>query len=141
MSDQAADDLEVLHPERMLTLGGETIEVREFSFLQEMDALPIAQPIIRDLAKAFGGEESPGFSDVEQIFYRNREGFVRLLELATCKSTEWMEKLAGGEAQMLAMTFWSVNRRFFISRVVARTIEASPDLAKALSISETSTPP
>jgi len=141
MADDKASDLEILHPERMLTLGGESIEVREFSFLQEMDALPIARPIIRDLTKAFGSDESPGFSAVEEIFYIHREAFLHLLELSTGKTIEWMSDLSGDEAQLLSMTFWSVNKRFFISRVVTRTIEQHPELAKKLSKSETSTAP
>ena len=141
MAKQTENESAILFPDQTITLGGEKITVREFYFLQEMEALPLAMPIINDLARVFGGDDDPGFTVIEQIFYQYQEAFVSLLSMATGKPAEWIKQLKADEGQLLGMTFWSVNRRFFISRVVTKAIEQDRPLAEKLSAPAISTPP
>ena len=126
------DENEILFPDRELTLAGESVTITEFTFLQEQKAVPLAQPIIQAISDAFTGDKEPGFSDIENIFFSWGEAFNQLVCMSVNKPVEWLEKLTGQEGQLLAMTFWSVNRRFFISRVVTRTMENTPGMAEKL---------
>ncbi len=134
------EEAEILHPERTLALGGKQVTVRELTFAQEMQALPVAEPIIKGLAELFSGDEEPGFSDLEAVFYTHSDAFLALVAMATGEPESWISGLSGAEGQVLALTFWSVNRRFFISRVVVKSLEREPGLAESLSRSVTSTP-
>ena len=141
MAKQTENESAILFPDQTITLGGEKITVREFYFLQEMEALPLAMPIINDLARVFGGDDDPGFTVIEQIFYQYQEAFFSLLSMATGKPAEWIKQLKADEGPVLGMTFWSGNRRFFISRVVTKAIEQDRQLAEKLSAPAISTPP
>lgn len=119
-SDEA-NEIEVLHPDRELVIGGEKIEVREFRFLEGLDAEVIAQPLLNGLADLLGGESRRtfGYSAMAKLFAQHKDEFVQLVGMATGKPPEWFGSLGDADGQRLAMTFWTVNRGFFTRRVVA----------------------
>ena len=48
----------------------------------------------------------------------NGEAITRLIALSIGKTPEWVKALPGEAGETLALTWWGVNRRFFIRRLV-----------------------
>ncbi|MFA7666458.1 MAG: DUF6631 family protein [Burkholderiaceae bacterium] len=130
MNEQAesqANDLDVLLPDRELAVGGDTVTVREFTFLQGLQAEALVRPMIQDLQALFGAEddgadEALEFASMAEIFGRHAEAFLTLIATSCGKSREWVAGLSDHDGQILAMTFWSVNARFFTRRLVVRQL-------------------
>jgi hypothetical protein len=51
-------DMEVLHPERVLVLGGESVMVREYGNV-EWPALPVAEPLVAAITAYWLANRSP----------------------------------------------------------------------------------
>lgn len=118
------NDLDVLLPDRDITLRGEPVTVREFSFVQGLKAEPLVRPMINDLQTLFAAEagEDVEFSRLAEIFGRHADAFLRLVSLCVDRPVEWIEQLSDEDGQLLTMTFWTVNARFFTRRLVMREL-------------------
>lgn len=130
--DKKNNEGDILFPERTLTLNGEKVEVREFTFREEMQAIMVAEEIIADLANLYKSEKEPSFQKIEKLFATHEAAFFELVSLSTGKSVEWLQALPGREGHVLLMTFWSVNSHFFIQRVVMETLATMPTLAEKI---------
>lgn len=121
-TDKQAEELDILAGLRTVTIQGEAIEVREFSFTQEMQVLPLSAPIIREMAEVFTQEAAPDELAIDAVFARHAEALYQLLAVSIDRPVDWIKTLPGQDGSALLMTFWSVNRHFFIRRVTARYI-------------------
>jgi hypothetical protein len=116
---QAQEEAEILFPDADIVIGGETITVREFGFIEAMKVEPIAWPIIEALADIGTDWESVDFRQVMVVFADNTEAFVQLIAASTGKSREWVTKLNDRDGSAIANTFWRVNQGFFVRRLLA----------------------
>ena len=140
--DKNQEELIILEGQQVITVGKKKVTVSEFTFVQEFEALPIAQPIIAGLGDAIGESEPAGYQKLEALFYRHHAALVTLIALATGEPEGWIMTLKGVEGSLLTMAFWGVNKDFFISRVVVQTLEGNPEMAASLAqASAKSTPP
>lgn len=128
----AQSEIEILIGKRTVEVGGEQIEVREFTFEQEFEALPVAGPIIHALADLFSGEDEPDELALELVFAQHREAFYRLLSISTGREPAWLRALPGRDGRLLYLTFWAVNQHFFIQRVANRYLAARVELRERL---------
>jgi len=126
---------------RELRIAGETVEVREFTFAQELRALQIGEGVIHALSALYSESDEPPFSAIERIFAEHAEALFELLSISTGKDTKWIEALPGREGYLLYLTFWSVNSHFFVDRVVSEQLQRIGDLNTIASVSESSLPP
>lgn len=112
--------METLLPDRTLTLGGEEVTVREFRFGESFRVIPLARPILADLA-ALRGSDSAGddLGVFEDLLARHWEATLELMAIAADRPREWIEALPDQDGQLLAWTFWAVNGPFFMRRLVA----------------------
>ena len=53
--------MEVLHPERVLVLGGESVMVREYGNVEWLRALPVAEPLVAAITALLAGEQEPSY--------------------------------------------------------------------------------
>jgi hypothetical protein len=115
--------LDILEPGRVIEVGGERLVVREFGFVEQLRAAPIAAPIVVDLARVFDGDESrePSMAELEAVFGTHYQAFLELLALATGKDLAWLQGLKR-DAYPLLMAFWSVNSGFFVERLAAEVM-------------------
>lgn len=121
------NDLDVLLPDRDIEIGGEQVTVREFSFVQGLKAEPLVRPMVADLQALFAedADEVVEFSRLAEVFGRHAEAFLGLIALSCGRPSDWLERLSDGDGQLLAMTFWTVNSRFFTRRLVTRALTAA----------------
>lgn len=121
---EAEQEAEILFPERRVTVGGETVTVREFTFLEEMRLAVLAEPLLerlRDLS--FDGERRLDGSALEKAFVEHEAVFVELLAAAVDKPAEWVRGLPREGGAALMNTFWSVNHAFFTERMMALQLD------------------
>lgn len=116
----SVNEAEVLFPEQQVSVNGETITLREFSMMEEIRLSVKAAPIIEALRKAsFEKDTDISQADLEKVFAENELVFKELLATACDQSVEWVEEVGGGrEGAALFFTFWSVNRSFFLDRMM-----------------------
>ncbi|SIQ30950.1 DUF6631 family protein [Marinobacterium stanieri] len=115
------DDLEVLNPERELTIQGEVITVREYGFVEGLKIRPIAQPFIESLNQVF----KAGDLSTEAVLMAVGEHVDAVLQLVAISADvelEWVHQLGDSDGQNLLMTWWGVNGPFFVRALQTRAI-------------------
>ncbi|MDR2259547.1 MAG: hypothetical protein LBE06_01150 [Azoarcus sp.] len=124
-----ADDLDILAPEREITVGGETVTVREYSFGAQLKhgalLAALAGALRPALSPAAGGARQAG--DLLDALAAHADEVVAAIALSVDRPPEWVASLSGEEGEALALTWWSVNMGFFVRRLVTY-----PALAAAL---------
>ncbi|MBS0599536.1 MAG: hypothetical protein JSR92_19940 [Proteobacteria bacterium] len=134
-SADGRDDLNILHPERIIRVAGREVTVREYGFMQGLRIAAAAAPIIAELADA--AERSLDVELVLATLAAHPAELVALIAAATDLTPAQIEALPDDEGQLLLLTWWAVNAPFFVRRVVMRV---APRLAAAPSAGATSSP-
>lgn len=115
--EQDATDLEILHPERDLQIGGKTVTVREIGFVEGMRIAGQVAPIIETMATF---DDTPSLDAVSALVGEHTETFLDLMARCTDEPREWIESLGDADGQALLLCFWTVNANFFIRRLVVQ---------------------
>lgn len=116
MSD-TTNDLDVLFPDETLTIAGESVEVREFRYLQGLQVLPQARPILSGLSTLLD-EQALDPMAIEMLVAEHQDAWCGLMSVSTGKPVEWIQALSDRDGMTLAMAFWRVNSSFFMRRLV-----------------------
>lgn len=109
-------DLEVLHPERELTLGGETVVMREYGNVEWLRMLPVAEPLVARIAAALSAEELPTYEQALCAIAEHVDQLLPLIVRAVDRDVAWFEGLQAGEVELLIMAWWGSNGHFFVER-------------------------
>lgn len=116
------NNLEVLMPNREITLAGETITVREYSF---KDALTIGNEIDQFVALIVAEMNSTNKLSIEQadlIIINNLELVHSLISTSIQKPVTWIEALSYENGLQLLDWWWVVNSVFFMNAVTRKII-------------------
>lgn len=126
MADNADNDVAVLFPDQDMEVqtanGPESITVREFRFGQTGKVIPLARPIIDELAN-LGDPDGEVVDVFESIILKHWHACINLMAISIDRPLEWFDKLPDIEGQRVALTFWGVNAPFFTRRLISQ-IEA-----------------
>lgn len=118
-----ASELDILYPERVLTLAGETVTVQELSFAQtlrlEASMAPLIQAFI-DLPVDGDGEQVT--AQLWTLFGEHAQAWIGFVATACGLPREWVEQLSDADGRALSMAVWSVNAAFFTRRVISGMI-------------------
>ncbi|MCL2344956.1 MAG: hypothetical protein FWC58_03770 [Desulfobulbus sp.] len=133
------DDLDILHPDAEMVVGGETIMVRALTFGQQ---LRLGRELrgLTDAIKA-AHDEDRGVIGFMDAFSENGEGILKLLEAATGKPGDWIESLDDKQGEDLLALFWSVNQDFFVRRLAVYPALEKAARASMPSAGAASSPP
>lgn len=116
------NNLAVLMPNREITLAGETITVREYSF---KDALTIGNEIDQFVALIVAEMNSTNTLSIEQadlIIINNLELVYSLISTSIQKPITWIEALSYENGLQLLDWWWVVNSGFFMNAVTRKII-------------------
>ena len=131
-ADREPSDMEVLHPERVLELGGDQVTVREYSNLEWLRALPVAEPLVAAIAAMLVGEQEPGYEVALGAIAKHSDGLVPLIAQSVDRDLAWLDALHPTEFETVLMTWWAVNGHFFVRRASNRqAIEQASAAMKA----------
>lgn len=141
-SKDADTDLEVLHPDRDITINGESITVREYGFVEGLRLRSLMQPLRDSLHKLMVGGV-PALDQVIEVIAEHHETVLQLMAASIDRDVEWFDKLKPEEGDYLLLIWWTVCGPFFMRSVQNRLIADKVKAARiaASSAGETSTPP
>ena len=120
-----ADDVEILFPDLDVALrdpdtGAEvTLTVREYRFLEGLQAQREARDLIASLAAVYDGE---GFDTdrVMDALTDHADAWIGLVARATGRDPAWIGRLSEPDGDRLSEAMWRANRSFFVRRILAR---------------------
>ncbi|UQY32654.1 hypothetical protein K8U54_12960 [Pseudomonas fulva] len=130
-ADAGANDLEVLHPDRPVTIAGREVVVREYGFIEGQRLLPMLKPFLDDLKTLLVNDEPLRIGDVQTFLGCHIDAITEAVAIAADVDQEWMASLNQDEGQTLLMIWWSVNGPFYVRSAHGR-IQADQAVAKAV---------
>ena len=119
---EESNDLATLMPNREITLAGEIITVREYSF---KDALTIGREIDRFAALIVNEMNDTNKITIEQadiLIMNNLELVYSLISTSIQKPVTWIEALSYENGLQLLDWWWVVNSGFFMNAVTRKII-------------------
>ncbi len=140
-----AAELEILFPDVEITVRdpdtGHPVDltVREFRFLEGLEARSIARPIIEALADVVGSSTDLEFALVDAALAENAEAWIALVSRACGMKPEWIARMRDVDGDALAEAMWSANRDFLLRRVVTE-VAARREKANRSGSGSSSTP-
>ncbi|MCO1336803.1 hypothetical protein MO867_20970 [Microbulbifer sp. OS29] len=143
VSAESQDDLEILHPERTLTIAGEKITVREYGFVEGLRLRPLAAPFLKALHQVMGSGATLSLEAVLDIIAEHHEIILQLMAVAIDCDENWLHGLNDPDGNLLLMTWWAVTGPFFLRSVQQRRIAelVASRAQKPVPAGEISTPP
>lgn len=126
----ADDDLDILHPQRTITVGGREVCVREYGMVEGLRLRPLHAPLVVALTEASASGTAGDYESVLDVLAEHADALVALIAAAADVDADFVRGLRGADADLLVLTWWSVNRDFFslavVRRLAARRV-AAPD--------------
>lgn len=132
------DSLEVLFPDRRLTVGGEDLVVRELTFEEQLTH----HAALKAIAEAFLQVPREHLEGVEgatialDVLTEHWKLVLPLIAVSCGKADDWVRSLRPSDGESLMLVWWAANQGFFVRRlwrpiVVAqalqqRGVESSP---------------
>ena len=120
--NEESNDLAVLMPNREITLAGETITVREYSF---KDALTIGREIdqfVELIVNEMNGTNKITINQADAIIFNNLELVYSLISTSIQKPISFIEALSYENGLQLLDWWWVVNSGFFMNAVTRKII-------------------
>jgi len=82
----------------------------------------MAQPLLKDMGELFAGmaegSDPVDLAAINALFCKDPALIVELIALSTGEQKDWIEGLSDEDGQLLMMTWWRVNKDFFVRRLV-----------------------
>lgn len=114
----ADQEIDILHPDREMTLSGEAVTVREYGFVEGLKLQQRARAMIEALGELLAQGE-PSLMDLQSVFSADEHLLTSMLAQAIDRPPEFVAGLSDRQGQDLLMTWWAVNADFFVKRLVA----------------------
>ena len=136
----AAEELEVLFPDRALTVrdpdtgAAAALTVREFRFREGLEAQAAGAQLIAALAAlvpAAPGAPGPGPAEIDAALGAHADIWLDSVARACGRPAAWLARLGDADARAVSEAMWSANGGFFARRAAAaaaaaRTSAAAP---------------
>lgn len=142
-TSQPASDLEILFPDREVTIAGKTFMMRELRFAQQLQYQPLLQPINKQFDQIKLDEQpiEDSANNVLDILTLEYESVIQLMAICSGQSVQWIKSLPSSEGEELILFWWATNSRFFIRRQIRKAqLKMQMNLAVKTTGAESSTP-
>ncbi|GHU34230.1 hypothetical protein AGMMS50256_27560 [Betaproteobacteria bacterium] len=116
-SSPAADDLSVLLPEHEIVIGGESVTVRELNFGEQLKYGPVLAAFTHAIKPAFDVPVEEGWTLILDALAVHHEQLIALVALCCGRDRAFIDALTGEDGETLLLTWWMVNKDFFIRRL------------------------
>lgn len=108
------DDLEVLHPERQVSIAGRELVMREYGFVEGLKLRPLYAPLIETLKPVLAEAELPDLEQILDLLAEHAERLPQLMATACDQPLEWVTSLGHEAGHNLMLVWWGVNGPFFV---------------------------
>lgn len=116
---KAAQEVDVLHPEREVAVAGRVLVVREYGFREGMRIRSGAKPFFDALyARCAEGSAAPRFEDIEDVALEHADLVVWMIAQAADAEPAWVAGLDDADGARLMDIWWMANAGFFIRRLL-----------------------
>lgn len=122
------DDLQILHPERLATIAGRQVVVREYGFVEGLRLQGQFLPFADDLYACMKDTRSAELNEIIELIGRHADLVTELIAISADVEVDWVRRLNDTDGSNLLFLWWAVNAPFFVRRVFGRL---SADLALA----------
>ena len=122
----ADNSLAILYPNQTLTLGGEQIELKEYTLKQQLQYRARFMPFIGTLRANLSEAQAHGEFDLDALLgcvAEHYDDVLFLVALSCGKSEDWVGNLSGEDAEGLLTVWWAVNSDFFTRQAVSPLLE------------------
>ncbi len=130
-AEQAAEDLTVMFPDSSIEIAGQTIMVTEYPFMQWLQLKPLHQEFLDELAELVGhSEEGIVIDDLMEFFENQFQHVQALISASIDRPAEFFSPLKSDDVDTLILTWWSVNKHFFlrsVQRILRKQNKVLPD--------------
>lgn len=120
----AENDLDVLHPERQLRLftpqGQRLVTVREYAHIEWLRLLPRAEPMVAAIAAVLATGREPTYEEALAVLAQHIDALAPLVMQAADLPEADFNALPPDDGELLLMTWWGCNGRFFVRRALNR---------------------
>ena len=141
------NELEILNPEREVTLGGKVYTIREYSHLEWLKLLVKVEALVEMIAQRFQNNSiaDMSFNDILNVIGEHIEQLLPTVLQSAGMTIEEFNALRLDEVEALLLVWWGVNHHFFLQRARAKleflVAEQALRQKVALSTLAKSTPP
>lgn len=101
-----------------MTVGGEAVEVREFRYLEGLQAAGLARPVLAGLRELIEAEGEIQLEALDALIGAHADTWLTLIGMSTGRDLEWLAALSDQDGLALSLAFWRVNGPFFTRRLV-----------------------
>lgn len=126
MENQATSELDILYPNRDITVGGETVTVKEYTLIQQMQHNAKLAAFIATLRNQLASVDKPEnarWDEIMQALADNYEAIIELVAVSINKPVEFVANLNAQEGEDLMLLWWAVNSNFFTRKAVQPLVE------------------
>ncbi|MGE4459101.1 MAG: DUF6631 family protein [Stenotrophomonas sp.] len=133
----------VLNPDISLSINGERVTVREYSFFEAMDVVYADRGFLDDCVVILAAPGQDPWEAVRALVGRHRTFLVSAIATSCDREIAWVIGLPPKEQDRLFSTWWAVNGHFFLQEaaVVLRSRNAAASRSTGTSSSATSPAP
>lgn len=141
-AQKAADELRELHPALTLSLGGESITVKEYDFWTAMEVIYADTAFLNAAVEVLANGNRDPWEAVRSLFGRHAVYLKNAAAVSVGRDVAWVESLRPADTDTLMSSWWAVNGHFFLHEavVVIRGRTAKSRLAGPTSSSLSPTP-
>ncbi len=117
-----ADQVDILFPEREIEIQGETVVVREFSYLEAMKRAAGAKNLIAGIGQIISDADTIRLEELDSVIADHIDEWVGLLAASIGKDAAFVASLSDQDGSQLAMAFWEINGPFLLRRVMLNRV-------------------
>ena len=107
------NDLEVLHPEQVITLRGQKITVHEYGFVESLRLRPLMKPFLQDMHDLLAAGGDMPLDEVFDLIAKHQGACLELAAIAADVDQAFVESLSSAEGENLLLAWWGANGPFF----------------------------
>lgn len=115
-----SNELEILNPDRTITVGGESVTVREYSWPEAMELAATAAPVLAEMKTLFAAGGDVSLEDLADLITRHRAIMFDLIARSIDRPVAFIEGLTDSDGLLLLTCYWRVNSGFFVRRLIMR---------------------
>lgn len=118
---QEVSELEVLFPDREISIAGRTLVVRELRFSEQLKW----QSLLNEVAENFdqvNADDENFFDHVLATLGAYADRLLDIVAICCDQSREWIDSLPANQGEELLFTWWAVNNHFFIRRLLRKNL-------------------
>ncbi|MBN6060419.1 DUF6631 family protein [Aggregatibacter actinomycetemcomitans] len=124
MTTETNKELEILFPTTEIKIGGEKVQVKEYTLKQQLQYNAKFVPFILALRAALGSEQEDfSLDNLMACLSNNYQDVIELVAISIDKPVAFVEGLNTKDGEELLIVWWGINSDFFTRKAVQPLVE------------------